>query len=75
MSEHRYVRQKSYKHDKIETTFRYQMLIILIVQGNTSVVVLIALLFWSRIFVLFEPYVRFYIFSSVRVAEWPPIGE
>ena len=31
--------------------------------------------FWSRIFVLFEPYVRFHIFSSVRVTEWPPIGE
>ena len=31
--------------------------------------------FWSRIFVLFEPYVRFHIFSSVRVAEWSPIGE
>ena len=28
-----------------------------------------------RIFVLFEPYVRFHIFSSVRVTEWPPIGE
>ena len=24
---------------------------------------------------LFEPYVRFHIFSSVRVTEWPPIGE
>ena len=23
----------------------------------------------------FEPYVRFLIFSSVRVTEWPPIGE
>ena len=22
---------------------------------------------------LFEPYVRFHIFSSVRVTEWPPI--
>ena len=31
--------------------------------------------FWSRIFVLFEPYIRFLIFSSVRVTEWPPIGE
>ena len=31
--------------------------------------------FWSRIFVLFEPHVRFHIFSSVRVTEWPPIGE
>ena len=31
--------------------------------------------FWSRIFVLFEPYVRFHIFSSVRVTEWPPIAE
>ena len=31
--------------------------------------------FWSRIFVLFEPYVRFHIFSSVRVTERPPIGE
>ena len=31
--------------------------------------------FWSRIFVLFEPYVRFHIFSSVRVTEWPPVGE
>ena len=30
---------------------------------------------WSRMFVLFEPYVRFHIFSSVRVTEWPPIGE
>ena len=24
---------------------------------------------------LFEPYVRFRIFSSVRVTEWSPIGE
>ena len=24
---------------------------------------------------LFEPYVRFHIFSSVRVTEWPPAGE
>ena len=24
---------------------------------------------------LFEPYVRFHICSSVRVTEWPPIGE
>ena len=24
---------------------------------------------------LFGPYVRFHIFSSVRVTEWPPIGE
>ena len=24
---------------------------------------------------LFEPYVRFHIFSSVRVAGWPPVGE
>ena len=24
---------------------------------------------------LFEPYVRFHIFSSVLVTEWPPIGE
>ena len=24
---------------------------------------------------LFEPYVRFHTFSSVRVTEWPPIGE
>ena len=31
--------------------------------------------FWSRIFVLFKPYVRFHIFSSVRVTEWPPIGK
>ena len=23
---------------------------------------------------LLEPYVRFHIFSSVRVTEWPPIG-
>ena len=23
---------------------------------------------------LFEPYVRFHIFSAVRVTEWPPIG-
>ena len=26
-------------------------------------------------FVLFEPCVRFHIFSYVRVTEWPPIGE
>ena len=39
-------------------------------QGDTSCFV-----FWSRIFVLFEPYVRFHIFSSVRVTEWPPIRE
>ena len=26
-------------------------------------------------FVLFEPYVRFHIFSKVWVTEWPPIGE
>ena len=24
---------------------------------------------------LFGPYVRFHILSSVRVTEWPPIGE
>ena len=30
--------------------------------------------FWSRIFVLFELYVRFHS-SSVRVTEWPPIWE
>ena len=30
---------------------------------------------YVRVVVLFEPYVRFHIFSSVRVAEWPPIGE
>ena len=24
---------------------------------------------------LFEPYVRFHVFSLVRVIEWPPIGE
>ena len=24
---------------------------------------------------LFEPYVRFHIFTSVRVNEWPSIGE
>ena len=24
---------------------------------------------------LLEPYVRFHIFSSVRVTEWPPIGK
>ena len=24
---------------------------------------------------LFEPYVRFYSFSLVRVTEWPPIGK
>ena len=30
--------------------------------------------FWSRIFVLFGPSVRFHIISSVRVTEWPPIG-
>ena len=24
---------------------------------------------------LFEPFVRFLIFSSVRVTEWPPLGE
>ena len=24
---------------------------------------------------LFEPYVPFHIFSSVRVKEWPPFGE
>ena len=40
------------------------------------------LLLWPQIFfvsestfVLFEPYVRFHIFSSVLVTEWPPIGE
>ena len=27
------------------------------------------LVFWSRVFVLFEPDVRFHIFSSVRVTE------
>ena len=24
---------------------------------------------------LFEPQVRFHIFTSVRVTEWPPVGE
>ena len=37
--------------------------------------VLFVLCFMKRIFVLFEPYVRFHIFSYVRVTEWPPIGE
>ena len=36
--------------------------------------VLIALCF-GVVFVLFEPYVRVHIFSSVREDEWPPIGE
>ena len=36
---------------------------------DTSVVVLNVLCFLSRIVVLFEPYVRFHIFSSVRVTE------
>ena len=31
--------------------------------------------FLSQIFVLFEPYIRFHFFSSVRVTEWLPIGE
>ena len=31
--------------------------------------------FWSRIFVLFEPYVRFRLFILVPVTEWPPIGK
>ena len=31
--------------------------------------------FWSRMFVLFEPYVRFFVFNSVRVTEWPAVGE
>ena len=31
--------------------------------------------FWSRIFVLFESYVRFHSFSYVRVTEWSPIGK
>ena len=32
--------------------------------------------FWSRIVVLFEPYVRFLnILVKVRVTEWPPVGE
>ena len=35
----------------------------------------ISFVFWSRIFVLFEPCVRFHIFSSVWVTEWPPIGK
>ena len=29
-------------------------------------------MFWNRIFV---PYVRFHIFSEIRVTEWPPFGE
>ena len=41
---------------------------------DTSFVVLIVLFFGSD-FVLFEPYVHFHIFNSVRVTEWPPIGE
>ena len=45
--------------------------ILLIVPGETSVVVLIVLCF--QIFVLFESYVH--IFSLVRVTEWSPIGE
>ena len=35
----------------------------------------ICFMFWSRIFVLFEPYVRFRIFILVPVTEWPPIGK
>ena len=30
----------------------------------------VCFVFWSRFFALFEPYVRFHIFSSVRVTEW-----
>ena len=33
----------------------------------------ICFIFWSRIFVLFVPYVRFHIF--VPVTEWPPFWE
>ena len=33
----------------------------------------ICFMFWSRIFVLFEPYVRFQIFISLRVTVRPPI--
>ena len=35
----------------------------------------VCVVFWSGIFVLFEPYVRFPIFRKIRVTEWPPIGE
>ena len=35
----------------------------------------VVLCFWSRIFVLFEPCVRFHIFSLDRVTEWPPMRE
>ena len=35
----------------------------------------VCFVFWSRIFVLFEPCVRFHILSSFRVTEWPPVGE
>ena len=39
-------------------------------QGDTSVVVLVVLCFGVEFLCL-----RFHIFSSVRVTEWPPIGE
>ena len=29
-------------------------------------------MFWSRIIVLFEPYVHFHNFIEVKVTEWPP---
>ena len=35
----------------------------------------ICFMFWSRVFVLFGPYVRFHIFSLVQVTEWPPVGK
>ena len=35
----------------------------------------ICFMFWSRMFVLFEPYECFHILSYVRVTEWPPYGK
>ena len=46
------------------------------IQGDTSVVVLIVLCFGVEFLCcLILMIVRFHIFSSARVTEWPPIGE
>ena len=44
-------------------------------QGDTSVVVLTVLCFGVEFLCCLSLMYVFYIFSSVRVTEWPPIGE
>ena len=44
-------------------------------QVISNPVVVLSVLCFGVIFVLFEPYLRFHIFSYVRVTEWPSVGK